>query len=55
LVNLSNKNKIDANIWQNWVEHVINIEDSFLSKRPFPEIIINVNDDSESEEEGESN
>jgi hypothetical protein len=37
---------------KNCVEHVINIEDSFLSKRPFPEIIINVNDDSDSEEEG---
>jgi hypothetical protein len=33
---------------------VINTEEIFLSKRPFPEIIINVNDDSVSEEEGES-
>jgi hypothetical protein len=32
--------KINANVWQNCVEHVINIEDSFLSKRPFPEIYI---------------
>jgi transposase len=47
--------KINANIWQNCVEHVINVENSFLSKRPFPEIIINVNDESDSEEEGESN
>jgi transposase len=43
--------KIIQNVWINCVNHVKKIEDSFLENNDFPEIIINVNDESSGSED----
>jgi hypothetical protein len=45
--------KINQNLWINCVNHVKKNEDSFLENNDFPEIIINVNDESSGSEDGD--
>ena len=49
---LKKTEKIDSILWSSCIRHVIDVEDSFLVNKPFPEIIIHVNDeDSDTDDE----
>jgi hypothetical protein len=43
--------KIDCVLWRNCVRHTIDVENSFQSSQPYPEIIIHLNEEDDSDDE----
>jgi hypothetical protein len=43
--------KIDCVLWRNCVRHTIDVENSFQTTQPYPEIIIHLNEEDDSDDE----